>query len=151
MKAVSNGDGVPHEVGGTNTEEEEAEEKVVEAAAEIHLQITWRMQEGEMDNRYPNWMAILAPQEQQFHRPCNHTSSHEQQTSPIYIRGTTTGTHVTHVVLCGGWTHINDVPISKSVSPNGFTRENAQQYIVAGHAPCIKGMHKLVLPTKRYT
>jgi hypothetical protein len=76
MKAVSNGDGVPHKVGGTDAEEEEADEKVMEVAAEIHLQIT---QEGEMDNIYPNWEAILASQEQQSHQPCDHTNSHEQQ------------------------------------------------------------------------
>ena len=29
----------------------------------------------------------------------------------------------------------------------GFTRENAQQYITAGYKPCTKGMHKNVLPT----
>jgi hypothetical protein len=51
IKAVSNGDGVPHEGGGTDTEEEEADKKVLEVAAGIHLQI---LQEGEMDNRYPN-------------------------------------------------------------------------------------------------
>jgi hypothetical protein len=47
-------------VGGTNAEEEEADKKVVEVAAGIHLQITWRTQDREMDNRYPNWEAILA-------------------------------------------------------------------------------------------
>jgi hypothetical protein len=95
-KAVSNGDGVLHEVGGTNVEEEEADKKVMEVAAGIHLQIT---QEGEMDNRYPNWEAIPASHEEQSHQPCNHTNSHEQQTSPIYTRGTTTGTYVTHADL----------------------------------------------------
>jgi hypothetical protein len=33
----------------------------------------------------------------------------------------------------------------------GFTHENAQKYIAAGHNPCTKGMHKLVLPTNWYT
>ncbi len=42
-------------------------------------------------------------------------------------------------------------PFWKVFHQTGFTRENAQQYIVAGHTPCIKGMHKSVLPTKRYT
>jgi hypothetical protein len=40
-----------------------------------------------------------ASQEQQSHQPCNHTNSHEQQTSPIYTRGTKTGTYVTHAGL----------------------------------------------------
>jgi hypothetical protein len=95
-KAVSNGDGVLYKVGGTNVEEEEADKMVVEVAAGIHLQI---MQEGEMDNTYHTWEAILASQERQSHQPCNHTNSHEQQTSPIYTRGTTTGMYVTHADL----------------------------------------------------
>jgi hypothetical protein len=95
-KAASNGDRVPLEVGGTNAEEEEADKKVVEVAAGIHLQFT---QEGEMDNRYPNWEDIVASQERQSHQPCNHINSHEQQTSPIYTSCTTTGTYVTHADL----------------------------------------------------
>jgi hypothetical protein len=42
-------------------------------------------------------------------------------------------------------------PFWKAFHQMGFRKENAQQYIAAGHAPCIKGMHKSVLPTKRYT
>ncbi len=42
-------------------------------------------------------------------------------------------------------------PFWKACHQTGFTRENAQQYIAAGHALCIKGMHKLVLPSTRYT
>jgi hypothetical protein len=42
-------------------------------------------------------------------------------------------------------------PLWKAFHQTGFKREDAQQYIAAGHAPCIKGMHKSVLPTKRHT
>jgi hypothetical protein len=42
-------------------------------------------------------------------------------------------------------------PFWKASHQMGFTRENAQQYIAAGHVPCIKGMHKSILPMRRYT
>ncbi len=42
-------------------------------------------------------------------------------------------------------------PFWKVSKQTGFTRENPQQYIAAGHVPCTKGMHKLALPTNRYT
>ncbi len=42
-------------------------------------------------------------------------------------------------------------PFWKVSHQMGFTCENAQQYIAAGHNPCTKGMHKLVLPTNWYT
>jgi hypothetical protein len=42
-------------------------------------------------------------------------------------------------------------PFWKASHQTGFTRENAQQYIAAGHVPCTKGMHKSILPTRQYT
>jgi hypothetical protein len=42
-------------------------------------------------------------------------------------------------------------PFWKASHQMGFTCENAQQYIAAGHIPCTKGMHKSILPTRRYT
>jgi hypothetical protein len=38
----------------------------------------------------------------------------------------------------------------KASHQTGFTHENAQQYIAAGHDPCTKVMHNLVLPTSWY-
>jgi hypothetical protein len=40
-------------------------------------------------------------------------------------------------------------PFKKWNHQVSYTRDNAQQFIVAGYDPCMKGMHKLVLPSGR--
>jgi hypothetical protein len=42
-------------------------------------------------------------------------------------------------------------PFKKWDPQDSFTHENAQQFIAAGYDPCTKGMHKMVLPSKRNT
>jgi hypothetical protein len=133
-------------------EEDVADEMDAAAATAIHLQTTWQMSAMGMGNKCPNLVAILASRERQSPRPCSHSNSRALQTFPIYTRGIT---NWNMCYSCGfdiedGHTSMTCM-FWKVSHQTGFTRENAQQYIAAGHVPCTKGMHKSILSTKQYT
>jgi hypothetical protein len=71
------------------------------------------------------------------------------QNTPTKINSTTTGTCVTHMGLMSrtGTRQSAMCKYRKMDHQEGFTCKNAQGYIDAGYAPCMKGMHKNVLPT----
>ncbi len=54
---------------------------------------------------------------------------------------------------CQGQTHITDMPSALAQDePSGCIHaQESQQFISAGYDPCTKGMHKMVLPSARYT
>ena len=45
-----------------------------------------------------------------------------------------------------GWHNSKTCPTRRDDHQEGYTRENSQQYIEAGHRPCMVGAHKKFLP-----